>query len=157
MKFFILSLCSIGLWVISPVAWADTPKSSVMIFVSFSMPKESLKEWMMEANEIHAPLIIRGLVKNSFKETTNQVASLLTNHQGGVQLDPELFKRFGIRQVPAVVVTDTNCLPSQTCTFDVIYGDVTLAYALEKIAHADDTVSSHAQEIVNLLHEGKHV
>lgn len=157
MKYFVFSLFSIGLWVISPFIWADVPKSSVMIFVSFSMPHDSLKEWMDDANQIHAPVLIRGLVNNSFKETTKQVASLLNNNQGGVQLDPLLFKRFGIRQVPAVVVTDPNCSPNQSCEFDVIYGDVTLAYALEKIAHANDAVSPLAVILLNQKHEAKHV
>ena len=41
----------------------------VLIFISFSMPEESLKQWIAQAQRIHAPLIIRGLINNSFTET----------------------------------------------------------------------------------------
>ncbi len=136
-----------------------TPKSNVLVFVSFSMPKESVKGWMREAEKIHAPVVIRGLVNNSFKATMQKMTELARDNHGGVQLDPTLFKLFNIKQVPAVVVTNyTPCLANRTCvnTYDVVYGDVHLDYALKKIADQNDEVSSIAQTALATLRENHH-
>jgi hypothetical protein len=42
---------------------------SLKIFVSASMPKESLKSLHREAHRIKATLIFRGLINDSFKDT----------------------------------------------------------------------------------------
>jgi type-F conjugative transfer system pilin assembly protein TrbC len=55
-----------------------------------------------------------------------------------LNIDPVAFETFGINAAPAVVVADSTQTPalalSNTPSFDVIYGDVGLAYALKKIA-----------------------
>lgn len=101
----------------------------IMIFVSFSMSKESIKGWIAQAKKIGAAVYIRGLVNNSFKDTTKAVLELIQDQPGGLLIDPTLFKKYSIAQVPAVVVTSGN-------SFDVVYGDVTLDYALESISKA---------------------
>ena len=131
----------------------------IIIFVSFSMPDESIKGWMKEAEMIHAPVVVRGLIHHSFKETMNKMAALAKDNHGGVQLDPTLFQRFHIEKVPAVVVSQAkNCSPDQTCVddFDVIYGDVTAEYALTKIANQQDSVSKIAKEALLPLNETRH-
>ena len=99
----------------------------VLIFVSFSMPKESIKGWIFQARKIGAAVYIRGLVNNSFKDTTKAVLELVQDQPGGLLIDPTVFKKYSITQVPAVVVTNSD-------SFDVIYGDVTLNYALERLS-----------------------
>ncbi len=141
--------------------YADTrpPHAPILIFVSFSMPDASIKGWMNEAEIIHAPVVIRGLIHNSFKETYRKMAELSQNNHGGVQLDPTLFERFHIEKVPALVVSSAHpCLPNQTCEedFDVLYGDVTAEYALTKIMSRDDSVSLIAKEALAQLHEAHH-
>lgn len=99
----------------------------IIIFVSFSMPKESVKGWITQAQKISAAVYIRGLVNNSFKDTTKIISGLVQDQSGGLLIDPTVFKKYSITQVPAVVVVND-------ASFDVIYGDVTLDYALEKIS-----------------------
>ena len=107
-------------------ASAATP---ILIFVSFSMPKESIKGWIAQAKKSDAAIYIRGLVNNSFKDTAKAVQELVQDQPGGLLIDPTLFKKYSITQVPAVVVTNSD-------SFDVIYGDVNLDYALERISKA---------------------
>src|SRR5580658_5555632 len=146
--------------IVMPTIYASENKNAnIFIFISFSMPKESIKGWMKEAAIIHAPVVIRGLVNNSFKATVQKMAELAKDNQGGMQVDPNLFRRYNIKNVPAVVVTNqANCLPNQSCRedYDVIYGNVHLGYALEKIANRDDAVSAIAQEMLITLREGAH-
>jgi conjugal transfer pilus assembly protein TrbC len=119
--------------------------NSVYIFVSFSMPKESLQQWTAQAQKIHAPLIIQGLVDDSFAKTQQAVADL-SRHQSGVVLDPRLFRQYHISQVPAVVVVHPTvfkpCLPNQSCwnpeVNDVVMGDIGLEAALRMVADRGD-------------------
>lgn len=144
----------------STITYADNSTSPIITFVSFSMPKESLKQWLGEAKQIHAPVIIRGLIDNSFKETINQMSQLINDNQNGVQLDPTLFKKFNIDKVPALVVRENNtCLATQSCIdkYDVIYGDVSMEYALNKIILKNDDLSNIAQNALQTLRDKKHV
>ncbi|HZW61156.1 MAG TPA: type-F conjugative transfer system pilin assembly protein TrbC [Candidatus Babeliales bacterium] len=153
-----LIIVSILAMVINSICYGAS-ESNVLVFVSFSMPQTSIKGWMNEAEKIHAPVVIRGLVNNSFKATIQKMTELASDNHGGVQLDPTLFKTFNIKQVPAVVVTNNaNCLPNQTCTntYDVVYGDVHLDYALEKIARQNDELSSIAQTALATIRENHH-
>jgi type-F conjugative transfer system pilin assembly protein TrbC len=125
---------------------APVVHDSVYIFVSFSMPKESLQQWAAQAKKVHAPLVIQGLVDDSFTKTQQAVAALSSEHPGGVVLDPRLFRQYHISQVPTVVVVHPtvlkSCLPNQSCWHpevnDVIAGDVGLESALQAIADRGD-------------------
>jgi conjugal transfer pilus assembly protein TrbC len=119
---------------------------SVYIFVSFSMPKESLQQWAAQAKKIHAPLVIQGLVDDSFTKTQQAVAALSNENQSGVVLDPRLFRQYHINQVPTVVVVHPTvlkpCLLNQSCwnpeVNDVIAGDIGLEAALRIMADRGD-------------------
>lgn len=93
----------------------------VYIFVSFSMPKESLKTLAVEARKHNNVLVIRGLIENSFLKT----AMLLKDLGESVVLDPLLFREYN------VVVVPTFIKAAQT-GYKKISGNITLAYALEK-------------------------
>ncbi len=113
---------------------------------------------MHDAHTIYAPVIIRGLINNSFKETTSAIYRLVKEQSGGMQIDPLLFERFQIKKVPAVVVTEsTACLSNQSCllNYDVFYGDVTLQYALKEIAKKEDRLSLIAESALHTLKERK--
>jgi conjugal transfer pilus assembly protein TrbC len=141
----------------TPVFAEETPH--VLVFVSFSMPKESLKTWIRDANIIHAPVVIRGLVNNSFKETIAAVNALTKEGASGVQIDPTLFERYEIKQVPAVLVAASpRCVPNLSCreNYDVQYGDTSLHYALKQIARQDDPLSPFAEDALYLLKKASH-
>lgn len=107
-----------------------SPHKKVLIFVSFSMPEQSLRQWLNDAHQAGASVVIRGLKNNSFKETIMMMSKLLADDKtGGVDLNPVAFQDFKITQVPAVVVTDEN-----SHDYDVVYGNVSLDYALQAIA-----------------------
>lgn len=122
----------------------------VLIFVSFSMPENSLKQWFVQAQHVQAPLIVRGLVNGSLKQTQKKMQALWAGN-GSVVLEPRLFTDYGIKHVPAVVVRNTaiRCPALQNCPhiypFDVVAGDVGLDYALATIARADGAASGVAR------------
>jgi conjugal transfer pilus assembly protein TrbC len=107
------------------LSWNSFAKT--FVFVSFSMPKQLLIETLQESSQLNVSAVLNGLCQNSMPETAKRVMAL-TEAVPNMQLliDPTLFERFSIHQVPAIVVGKGHC-------FDVIYGNLTLREALTRI------------------------
>lgn len=121
-----------------PIATHLKKVSQVLVFLSFSMPEKSLHTWLLQCKQSGATPVIRGLIHNSFKDTMAAIQKLSKKTGIGMQLDPILFKTFEISVVPAVVyVKDIpDCPANMDCKpvdYDILYGDVSLDYALEKM------------------------
>ena len=101
-------------------ALEPTQESTLYIFISFSMPKETIKALAHEAEKQKGVLVIRGLVENSFVKTVKAIQEI----GAGVVLDPTLFKEYNIKVVPTFVRKHKSA-------FQKIAGNVSLAYALE--------------------------
>lgn len=99
--------------------------SLILIFVSLSMPKESLKNLYKEAEQQGLSLLIRGLKNNSFKET----AHVLKELEIAVQIDPQLFEAHQIEVVPTFVKVDNKESLH-------IQGNISLSYARKKFEGA---------------------
>ncbi|AUQ43904.1 type-F conjugative transfer system pilin assembly protein TrbC [Yersinia ruckeri] len=112
-----------------------------LYFVSFSIPEEGLKIMVNEADRLHIPATVRGMVNNDMRQTANAVLRLVTeDKRGGVQIDPMSFRTFGINAVPALVVTCQG-------KFDRIAGNINLTGALKHIAEKGECAET-AQEIL---------
>jgi type-F conjugative transfer system pilin assembly protein TrbC len=107
-----------------------TTMSSIDIFISLSMPKDSLHAWQEDARRYHARLVLRGLLNNSLQDTVNAL-TLDKDNVIQVSIDPTLFHQYEINQVPAVVL-------SQRDHYDVVYGNTRLTAALETIARVGE-------------------
>lgn len=107
--------------------------ATVSVFVSFSMPGRLLEETLKESSRLHIPAYLNGLHHNSMKDTALKVMELSQRIPDlNLAIDPTLFERFGIQQVPALVVDEGYA-------FDVIYGHLTLQEGLSRIAGHGDT------------------
>jgi conjugal transfer pilus assembly protein TrbC len=104
----------------------NKPHSSMLIFVSLSMPESSLQSLYREAEQVGAVLILRGLKSGSFKQTAEVLKSLKIS----VQVDPELFKKYDITRVPTFVLLSEY-------DFQSISGNVSLQYAKKKLLEAE--------------------
>jgi conjugal transfer pilus assembly protein TrbC len=151
-------------WAVDAVKNPAPPKHSVMVFVSMSMPRQSLIATLHDANKIQASVVMRGLVHNSFKETFQEVESLVKEAGGGgIELNPLAFKKFNIETVPAVVVIspDNPCLSQQKCDrqrdYDVMAGNIPLAAALKEIRDRGVVAPEEARHALNVLQEGANV
>ncbi len=94
-KFFIKLL--LGLCIISGVSLAQTV--TTYVFVSFSLNDEALKAYYIEAEKIGAILVMRGLIDDSFTTTKAKLDELKIAYV----IDPELFDKYNINQVPTIV------------------------------------------------------
>lgn len=126
------------------VPQASDQDLSVYVFASFSMPDASLKSLIRQGELTGVPIVFRGLVNNSIEATMRAVHVLYTegeNPESGALIDPTLFQRFAIDQVPTVVVAEAAagaCTPTECPVPEHvrIAGDVPLGYALDRIALA---------------------
>lgn len=111
-----------------PVSAADRNESAVIVFISSSMPDEAIKSIQCQAGIIDAPVVLRGLIDNSLQKTVRWAEKWIKNESDkGFQINPVLFRQYGIKQVPAVLVRNGD---SQ----GIVYGNVTLDYALKTIS-----------------------
>lgn len=102
-------------------------KTELVVFVSTSMPKASLKALFLEAERMGARLVFRGLVNNSFQETLKIFEEIGVNGD----IDPELFEKHEITSVPTITLTSAE--KANHPLVDHVVGNVSLMTALELI------------------------
>lgn len=133
----------------------------IYIFVSSSMPLKALRRYAADLNRLADPnivMVMRGFVggMKHFKPTGDFIESVLKKdedceavtgkcemYHADIQIDPLLFRRFGITQVPAVVYVpevQVSKLGSEGIgdevegeAFYVVYGDASLGYVMGMI------------------------
>ncbi|EDV7107252.1 type-F conjugative transfer system pilin assembly protein TrbC [Salmonella enterica subsp. enterica] len=125
----------------------ERPVDAALVFVSFSMPLDELKQRVKDAAELNIPVVIRGMVNGDMRATANAVAGLVKeSNTGGVQIDPTTFRKYNITAVPVLIVACGN----QGDKVDRLQGDLTLHQALKRVAEEGDC----ADTARNLLGEG---
>lgn len=103
------------------------------VFISFSMPEPLLEQVLMESARLHIPAVLNGLMDNSMPKTIQRIEALSNAVPNlTLQIDPTAFERFGIQQVPALVVDNGR-------DFDVLYGNLSLSEGLMRMAGQGDS------------------
>jgi len=124
---------------------ASRPAPRAVYFVSLGIPGEALLPMLSDARRFGIPATLRGLLDNDFRKTASAIYELSKkDKQAGVQIDPTLFEQYGIKAVPALVVT---C----GAKFDVLYGNLAVKQALEEVKQRGDCATTAAQ----LLQDGE--
>ena len=111
----------------------------MMIFVSFSMPRESLLRIVEQSEKTGARLIFRGFNGDKMTDMSKRISALLGNHRVEAVIHPPAFTQFKVNQVPALVLAqsdagdqlDSGC--AQPERYVKVTGDVSQDYALEYI------------------------
>lgn len=121
---------------------------SLYIFVSFSMPDSLIREYLQDALRFGGRVVVRGLVDGSMPKTQRKLASLIEEDESrriGASIDPRAFEAFDIQTVPAIALgehsvkrCDTEECVVQAGLHDIIYGSVSVEYALEQFADSGD-------------------
>ncbi len=101
---------------------------TVLVFVSFSMPEMALKQLTSDLKKLNSALVIRGLINNSFKDTSLYLQKL----GDGMLLDPTLFEKFNVSSVPTFVIVEGDLKSDQTPRHDRLTGNVNLRFFLER-------------------------
>jgi conjugal transfer pilus assembly protein TrbC len=107
----------------------------LLVFISFGMPKQSLKQWAEEVKRAEGTLLLRGFIDNSLQKTTQHILELLGPEPNiEIAIDPETFQQLKIQMVPAVVIKQPSAFNQNASPrFDIVTGDTSLEKALERI------------------------
>lgn len=128
----------------------------VLVFVSWSMPKETIAAYMRDAKAAGAVLVLRGLKDGSAKATVAAVRDL-GRAATGMLVDPRLYRMFKVDVVPTVVVSQGHVVPchERGCTeapppFDKIEGNIGLGEALRRIGEDGEVREVAAAHLARL-------
>lgn len=111
----------------------------LMVFVSLSMPKETLARIIDQAELTGATLVFRGLKGNSMTKMGEEISTLIGTRTVSAVIHPPAFQQFTVTRVPVVVIArpDASSVMDDGCSkadsFVKVTGDVTLDYALDYI------------------------
>lgn len=125
---------------------ATGDEAQVIVFMSFSVPEPSWRQWSAEAGRIGAPMVLRGVKPDGFAATARAIRERQPGENAGAAIDPRLFRLFRIGQVPAVAVVPGGVGPCATrgCSadppppHDLVTGNIGLEAALEIVAREGD-------------------
>lgn len=126
------------------------PKAKLKLFVSLSVPSESLNKYIQEADKLgrnNISIVLMGLKEGTtMSETVAYIGKLTKGYNVSVEIDPPSFERFGISLVPALVVYYDDPMHEAKCAINgrseqskaLEYwegkaGDVSISYAIEKM------------------------
>jgi conjugal transfer pilus assembly protein TrbC len=129
----------------------------LMVFVSFTMPPESLKRIVAQVSRLGGTVVLNGFKDNSWKATAFAIKDL-GEKRGNVVVNPNAFAKYKVKSVPVTVLTKPEAidqLDSEGCalpdTYAAVAGDVSLDYALDEIAQHDRRFTELAQRYARQL------
>lgn len=133
----------------------------LFIFISSSMPENSIKNYIKSAKKTGARLVLNGLIENDLPKTLKTVASWGTEEisPDDVIIDPVAYERFSVHNIPTIILAQAEypCPGTTECStsfVDKISGDITLDFALRKFLEKGD-LKEEAQKYLTLLGESK--
>ncbi len=139
---------------------AQRASPGLLVFVSFSMPAESLKRLVRQAEQVHAAILLRGLVSDSSGRPSFRATADAVRRSGvdGVSINPVAFERFHVSNVPSFVLLLEDECPSCGDGFIPrhlkISGDVSMDYALRAMKTRRPEAQSRADAYLDRLKSG---
>ena len=143
-----------------PEVDTQKPLPQAFVLVSFSMPEASLERLARDAKDAGVPLVFRGVPET--KGPSDSKLPLLNPQSlsafqpliesgADIQLNPELFSEFNVRQVPALIIKEESPASSDGCIKSakavIVPGDVTLGYALDRLIDRKDSIGDAARTL----------
>jgi conjugal transfer pilus assembly protein TrbC len=135
----------------------DRKMNDLLVFVSFTMPRESLKRLISQTNRVGGTVLFNGFKNNSLKLTAMAVNEL-EEERVNIQIAPDAFKQYKINAVPTIVLAKAAAIGmvgKEGCAlpdnYTAITGDVSLEYALKEIAKRDPHFRSLATRYASLI------
>lgn len=118
----------------SPGAIPSVPTSNkLFLFVSFSLPTESWKEYSVFLEKVGGSFVLRGLPENSFSSLSKKIIELRKEGiQAEILLDPESFEKYAITAIPSLILDNGK-------QYDKISGNITPTISLSYFANSGQT------------------
>ncbi|MGZ8256876.1 MAG: type-F conjugative transfer system pilin assembly protein TrbC [Gallionella sp.] len=135
----------------APITKMAKNSHELMIFVSFSMPPESLQRIVRQSEKTGARILFRGFKGEKLSEMSKHVANLIGNHHVEASVNPPAFTQYKITQVPVLVIAQPNANEgmdngcAQAARYIKVSGDVSQDYALDLIERQSPQWASAAR------------
>jgi conjugal transfer pilus assembly protein TrbC len=138
------------------------PTPLVTVFVSLSMPADTLRRTIADTTSAGGVVVLRGFSQQGAKAFVDGLSKVV-DQQGAsnIAIDPRLFRAFHVDRVPTIVSASSAFEPCDQldCVtppppHDRISGNVTLAYALQTFS--DDEGPGAPAARVALRNLGRH-
>lgn len=133
-------------------------EARVLVFASLAMPGPSLRQVLLDADRLHAVVVLRGFLENSVLKTGDALRAALGDGETpkGFAIDPTLFSRFHVSAVPVyVVLSDAlatceteDCLQDPLPAHDRLSGNIPLETALHLVAAGQGDAASSAAALL---------
>lgn len=169
---FVLGILLYGLSMASKsISVEDDPvelRPKLVVAVSSSVPIPSVQQYVRDTARLQGEVIMRGLIGTGpdaieqtlrwLREVTER--DMISESDAGVGIAPALFEKLPIERVPATVLINAAglaCLNDERCgrvapaDYALVYGNVTLAYALQVIAFRGGPLATTAHRMVQAL------
>lgn len=135
------------------------PTDLGVVLVSFSMPEQSLREVAMQADKYGFTAVFAGLADNNFKTMMARLSDVFGDDLEGMKgfsINPTVFKRFNVQEVPAYIFLDQPLEPcnSRGCEddvlpqHDIVYGNISFRAAAEIVARNGGVGSETASTLL---------
>lgn len=118
-------------------------ESKLFIAVSFSMPEKLILDYLRQADEFDAWVVVQGFKDNAMPVMLETLAQWDKKVDiSRLLIDPNIFKQYEITNVPSMILT-TDIYPcdSQKCiakSFDKVIGSIRLDHALKIMSERGD-------------------
>ena len=115
----------------------------VYVAVSLTMPRAALRQLAADAHRAGAMVVVRGFVGGSPAKTMAAARQIFDEDSaGGLAIDPQVFRAYGVQTVPTFIVATSPVTPCQEgldCTsaatpHDLVRGNISLSAALRLLA-----------------------
>lgn len=106
--------------------------SGIKVFISFSVPLETWRDFSNQMEKIGGVFILRGIPGNSFETLAEEILTLRKEGiYAPIDIDPNAFELYRIHSVPTILLEDGK-------RYDKVIGNVRLDTALQMMADQGD-------------------
>lgn len=129
----------------------------LLVFVSFSLPEETLKRLADQVGKANGVMVLRGFKEGSLKKTVQAIERMGLTH-GNIKIHPQAFTQYRIAVVPSFVLAKApaQSLDQEGCALPEDYvsvsGDTSIAFALEAIERQTPAFAPQAAMYLTRLH-----
>lgn len=126
---------------ISQKTFTNLPvRTDISLYLSFTtLDKETVIAYAKQAVKYNIPIVLRGFINNSYKDTSIYIKTIREAFpQLTILIDPPAFDKYDIKQIPALVVSKSSANPIQNgCNapgdFAKVYGEVSVQSMLDYV------------------------
>ncbi len=125
----------------SQKSMSEMPENSnIYLFLSFtSLDKDTVLMYAKQASKYNIPIILRGFINNSFKETGTYIKAIREQYpELTILIDPPAYEKYDINVIPALVVAKSAANPIKDgCNapgdYVKVYGEISITGMLDYV------------------------